>query len=89
MSDTRSTKARLELLLQPTGKGRRMRAVRPDGSIVATGRNFGDLRERLSRTVSELYGPSVQVALMVGKPPVKAQQTALTSWSSARTVPRA
>jgi hypothetical protein len=66
MSGSSTGKARFELHVQPTGKGRRMNAVRPDGSVFASARTFGQLRQQVRRMVAELHGPGVEVALMVG-----------------------
>jgi hypothetical protein len=57
---------RLELHIEATGRGRRMVARLPDGTVLATGRHYSHLRENIDKAVRALYGAEMKVALMVG-----------------------
>ncbi len=56
---------RLELQIEATGRGRRMVARLPDGTVLATGRHFSHLRENIAKAVRERFA-GAKVALMVG-----------------------
>jgi hypothetical protein len=82
MPGTKTDEKRLELHLRPTGRGRRLNAIRPDGSVFASGRTYRQLRERVSQAVAELYGPDMKVALLVGPAPRPAPGPSLVAGPS-------
>jgi hypothetical protein len=57
---------RLEVQIEATGRGRRMVARLPDGTVLASGRHFSHLRENITRAVRASYGREMKVVLMVG-----------------------
>jgi hypothetical protein len=67
MSTTGAAQPRLELLLEATGRGRRMVARLSDGTVLASGRHYTHLLENVRKAAAARYPGEVKLVLMVGK----------------------
>jgi hypothetical protein len=57
---------RLELHIEATGRGRRLAARLPDGTVLATGRNYRHLMQNIKVLVKARFSGEVKIALLVG-----------------------